>query len=159
MWLIKKKTESWFYFFRRLSTCTIFYTPLTSALNIYIPCSHTNIPKEKLNGISISPFEYFNRFDRCRLTLEWLLCRLHVLLQCISANLCKKCRSAYKIKTYMYLYNLYSLIWHTNNKLLDKLFFNTLSFKLKLKTFVCYFLWRKLNTIWVCTLWQSFLLY
>lgn len=43
--------------------CIQFYQPLASALNMYVPSS-TNDPKEKLNSVSISPFEYFNRFDR-----------------------------------------------------------------------------------------------
>lgn len=41
----------------------LFYEPLASALNMYVPYT-TNVPKEKLNRVSISPFEYFNRFDR-----------------------------------------------------------------------------------------------
>lgn len=53
----------WYCWCMRPFPFALFRTPPAGALNMYVP-STTHVPKEKLNNVSISPFEYFNRFDR-----------------------------------------------------------------------------------------------
>lgn len=47
----------------RAYAAAILRTPGRRALNMHVPRT-TDVPEEKLNGVSISPFEYFNGFDR-----------------------------------------------------------------------------------------------
>jgi len=61
---------------------------------MYVPYT-TDIPKEKLNSVAVSPFEYFNRFDRFSTATRLVvtICRfimLYSLLKCDEEHFTKR---------------------------------------------------------------------